>query len=226
VEDIRRRDFVLRGGGGLAGMLAVALLGPAGLLDQAMGATASALTPERERTYRALVTALAADGVSLIDRSRIDDAVAAFSDAYGGAVPERRQYADAVLDALASGVNGSFADADQSRQIQLVRDWFYDGDGRPGDADARSRASAHSGSPDQAAVVRQNANAQAGAIDPVYQIRVVPLDHEKPAADNSRSPERRRRCALMGIALTWAVQPFVPRSANPEDSTPAPLVAV
>jgi hypothetical protein len=93
-----RRQFLIRGGA-LAGALAIGG-GTAALLPAGGRAEAATLSPERQRTYTALMEAVVTQPSVRLDPAVAPRAAADFAAAYAGWPAERRRDADAVLDAL------------------------------------------------------------------------------------------------------------------------------
>jgi hypothetical protein len=132
-----RRQFIQRGGV-LAGALALALGGAAGLARPGgTGGTAQAagLTEARRRTYTALIAAVAVQPSVRLSPAVALDAADAFAAVYDAWPDERRRQADAVLDALERAPAGGFSALDDRRRGDDLRERSRVSHSRPAGAE-------------------------------------------------------------------------------------------
>jgi hypothetical protein len=147
---------------------------------------------------------------------RADSAAATFAKLYEAQPSEWRSWADSVLDAV--GAAPSFPTGVVSQRIQVLRDWVYAGNARPGDGPtASSRADADAGSQERVAEIRRNAEIGAGSVDPNTGVVSVPLDHHYRNNGGETSKAAQRLCTQATAVAAWAVLPFLPPDHPPAD---------
>lgn len=125
-EGITRRKLFVHGGGAAS---AFGLASLAGIVPLANAVAAGgALSESRRRTYSAMLEAVARvpdSGVS----GDLDAATERFARWYENSPPEAQSFVNGVLDALADGQAGGFANASPRARLQMLRAWSHAEDG-------------------------------------------------------------------------------------------------